>query len=70
MPTALMLPKQCRLSVKVRDLEAGSSPVWATVRDHIVVFSITDIGESLRTIEALPANLFGSPPIAKVRLHF
>ena len=41
LPTSLVLPEQCALSVKVHGLEDAEAAVWLSVRQHLKCFNVT-----------------------------
>ena len=59
MPTSLVLPEQCSLSVKVYGLEDAEAAVWLSVRQHLRCFNVAAEDEHIQSWQDLPAVLRG-----------
>lgn len=68
MPTSLVLPEQCALSVKVHGLEDAEAAVWLSVRQHLRCFNVTAEDEHIQSWQDLPAVLRGVSAPERVRV--
>lgn len=68
MPTSLVLPEQCALSVKVHGLEDAEAAAWLSVRQHLKCFNVTAEDEAIQSWQDFPAILRGESAPERVRV--